>query len=62
MNSIENANSERHYILMTIAIVIGMIGVYLRFGGDAPIWSWAANVLLVIGVAIALKAVKAILG
>ncbi|QQL50085.1 hypothetical protein [Mucilaginibacter ginkgonis] len=62
MNSIENANSEKHYILMTIAIFIGIVGVYLRFAGDAPYWSWAANAILVVGVVIALRAIKNILG
>jgi hypothetical protein len=61
MSSIENANDERHYILITVSIVIGLVGVYLRFVGDAPIYSWIANVILVAGVALALKGVFAIL-
>ena len=61
MSSTEHANDERHYILLTVAIVIGLVGVYLRFAGDAPYYSWIANVILVIGVALALKAVFAIL-
>ncbi|MDB5155074.1 MAG: hypothetical protein JWR54_3825 [Mucilaginibacter sp.] len=61
MSSTEQANDERHYILLTVAIVIGLVGVYLRFAGDAPYYSWIANVILVIGVALALKAVFAIL-
>ncbi|MDB5024843.1 MAG: hypothetical protein JWP78_2598 [Mucilaginibacter sp.] len=61
MSSTEQANDERHYILLTVAIVIGLVGVYLRFAGEAPYYSWIANVILVIGVAIALKAVFAIL-
>lgn len=61
MSSTEHANDERHYILITVAIVIGLIGVYLRFVGDAPYYTWIANVILIIGVAIALKGVFAIL-
>lgn len=61
MSSTEHANDERHYILITIAIAIGLVGVYLRFAGDAPYYSWIANVILIIGVAIALKGVFAIL-
>ncbi len=61
MSSVENANDERHYILITIAIAIGLIGVFLRFAGDAPYYSWIANVILIIGVAIALKGVFSIL-
>jgi hypothetical protein len=61
MSSTEQANDERHYILLTVAIVIGLVGVYLRFAGDAPYFSWIANVILIIGVALALKGVFAIL-
>ncbi|MGZ3750143.1 MAG: hypothetical protein ACXVB0_06685 [Mucilaginibacter sp.] len=61
MSSTEQANDERHYILLTVAIVIGLVGVYLRFVGDAPYYSWIANVVLILGVAVALKAVFAIL-
>lgn len=61
MNSTEHANDERHYILLTVAIVIGLVGVYLRFAGDEPYFSWIANVVLVLGVAVALKAVFSIL-
>jgi hypothetical protein len=61
MSSTEHANEERHYILITMAVIIGLGGVFLRFAGDAPYYSWAANVILIIGVAIALKAVFSIL-
>ncbi|HTD39656.1 MAG TPA: hypothetical protein VK671_03480 [Mucilaginibacter sp.] len=61
MSSTEHANDERHYLLLTVAIVIGLVGVYLRFAGDAPYFSWIANVILIIGVAIALKGIFAIL-
>jgi hypothetical protein len=61
MSSVENANDERHYILITVAIVIGLAGVYLRFAGDAPYYTWIANVILITGVGIALKGVFSIL-
>jgi hypothetical protein len=61
MSSTEHANEEGHYILLTVAIVIGLVGVYLRFVGDAPYYSWIANVILILGVAVALKAVFSIL-
>jgi hypothetical protein len=61
MSSIENANDERHYILITIAIAIGLVGVYLRFAGDAPYFNWIANIILISGVAVALKGVFSIL-
>ena len=61
MNTTQNANSEKHYLAMTLAILVGLVGVFLRFGGDAPAWSWASNVVLVIGVILALRSVFAIL-
>ena len=60
MNSMQEANSERHYILLVIAIVIGIVGVYLRFA-DFRYASAVANVILVAGVGVGLKAVFAIL-
>jgi len=60
MNPTEEANSESHYILITIAIIIGVTGVYLRFA-DFHYSGLIANILLIIGVGIALKAVFAIL-
>lgn len=60
MSSIQEANSERHYILLVIAIVIGLVGVYLRFApfGHA---SAVANIILAVGVVVALKAVFSII-
>jgi hypothetical protein len=60
MNATEEANSEKHYLLMVVAIVIGIVGVYLRFA-DFRYNNIIANIILIIGVAIALKAVFAIL-
>jgi hypothetical protein len=60
MNSVEEANSERHYILLVVAIIIGLVGVYLRFA-DFKHASFVANIILAIGVGIALKTVFAII-
>lgn len=60
MNSMEEANSERHYILLVIAIIIGLVGVYLRFA-DFKHASAVANVILAVGTGVALKAVFAII-
>ncbi|WP_295675091.1 hypothetical protein [uncultured Mucilaginibacter sp.] len=60
MNTTENANSERHYITIVIAIIIGLLGVYLRFA-DFPYNNIVANILLITGVGIALKGVFGIL-
>jgi hypothetical protein len=60
MNSTEEANSESHYLLIVVAIIIGVTGVYLRFA-DFQYSNIIANLLLILGVGIALKAVFAIL-
>lgn len=60
MNKTEEANSESHYLLLVVAIVIGIVGVYLRFA-DFKYASIVANIILILGVGVALKAVFAIL-
>ncbi|RYZ94515.1 MAG: hypothetical protein EOP47_27710 [Sphingobacteriaceae bacterium] len=61
MKSLENANAEGHYKLLILAIAIGLFGCFFRFAGEASFYSWIANVAVVIGTIIALKAVFAIL-
>jgi hypothetical protein len=60
MNSTENANAEGHYLLIVVAIIVGLSGVYLRFA-DFKFSEIVANILLIIGVGIALKGVFGIL-
>jgi len=60
MNKTEEANDERHYLLLVVAIVIGIVGVYLRFA-DFKYSSIVANIILILGVGVALKAVFTIL-
>jgi hypothetical protein len=60
MNPTEEANSESHYFTIVIAVIVGITGVYLRFA-DFHYSTIVANILLIIGVGIALKAVFAIL-
>ena len=55
-NSVNEANSEKHYKLLIVAIVIGLVGVYIRFA-PFPHHSAVANVILVAGVIVGLKAV-----
>lgn len=56
-----NANEIGHYKLMTIGIVIGLAGVFGRFLQDSSLASGIANVLVVIGSVICIKAVLNIL-
>ncbi|MDB5031307.1 MAG: hypothetical protein JWP71_2028 [Mucilaginibacter sp.] len=60
MNSMQEANSERHYIFLVIAIVIGLAGVYLRFA-DFKHASAVANLILAIGAGMGLKAIFTII-
>ncbi|MFC0515818.1 hypothetical protein ACFFGT_16470 [Mucilaginibacter angelicae] len=64
MESMENANAEGHYKLLTVAIIIGIVGVYLRFAGDVNsgfMYTSISNVILIIGILIALKCVFSIM-
>jgi hypothetical protein len=61
MNTREQANTPRHYIMLTFAIIIGIVGVYLRFAGDARGWNIAANIILIIAVLIALRTIFTIM-
>jgi uncharacterized membrane protein YqiK len=53
----EEANNPSHYMVLTVAIVIGLVGVYLRFAGNSFAINAASNVILVAGVIIALRSV-----
>ena len=61
MNKTEEANSESHYKLLVVSIVIGLVGVYVRFIDVIPHASAIANIILVAGVVVCLKAVFDIL-
>ncbi|MEY5069007.1 MAG: hypothetical protein RLZ47_869 [Bacteroidota bacterium] len=56
-----NANDFNHYKLMTVGIVIGLAGVFGRFVQDSTLASGIANVLVLIGSVICIKAVLNIL-
>ena len=65
MNSLEKANSLNIYVVLTIAIIVGTVGVFFRFldeiFGHGFIFTSVSNIILVIGILIALKGVFAIL-
>lgn len=61
MNKTEEANLPQHYIILTVAVIIGIVGVYLRFFGDFHYVNIVSNIILIIGVGIALKTVGNIL-
>lgn len=61
MENTENANAPRHYLLLTVAIFIGLVGVYFRFFGETVMYSIVSNIILVIAVIFGLKVVFTIL-
>lgn len=60
-NGTVESNNPSHYKLITIGIVIGIIGVFLRFTGTWGLIDIVSNILFIIGIAICLKAVLTIL-
>lgn len=56
-----NANSPSHYKLIVIGIVIGMVGILLRFTSTWTFIDIVSNIIFVIGIVICLKAVLNIL-
>ncbi|MBE8714621.1 hypothetical protein [Sphingobacterium hungaricum] len=65
-----NANKTEYYVTLSIAIVIGLVGVFIRFVPDVvpslsqstSLFSWIANIAILIASFIAFKTVFAILG
>jgi hypothetical protein len=56
-----NANATSHYILILFAVIIGITGLLLRFTGTWALIDIVSNVIFIIGIALALKAVFNIL-
>jgi len=59
--SMKRANDISIYKLMTVGILIGILGVFLRFAGDSTTLSIVSWVILTIGSVIACKGVFKIL-
>jgi hypothetical protein len=57
----EEANAPAHYKLIVVGVVIGMIGILLRFTGSWTLINVVSNIIFVIGIVICLKAVLTIL-
>ena len=56
-----NANSVSHYKLITIGLIIGLVGVFMRFAGTCNLLDIISNVLFAVGSIICIKAVLNIL-
>jgi len=58
--STENANSVSHYTFLVLTIVLGLVGVYLRFA-EFPHATLISNLILLVASFVCLKAVFGIL-
>lgn len=56
-----NANKTSHYVTLIIAVVIGLVGTFLRFAQDSFTLSMISNVLLAIGWIIVFRVIFRIL-
>ncbi len=61
MNKSASANDTRNYVILTIGILIGLVGVYFRFIGDSFFYTSVSNVILIVGIIVCLRMVFAIL-
>ncbi|ETZ20282.1 hypothetical protein [Pedobacter sp. V48] len=59
--SMKRANEISIYKLMTVGILVGILGVFLRFAGDSTTLSIISWAILLIGAIIACKGVFKIL-
>lgn len=59
-SSTQNANSEKHYINIVLTVLLGIVGVYLRFI-EFPHATLISNIILLIASFLCLKAVFGIL-
>lgn len=59
--SIVNSNSPSHYKLIVVGVIIGMVGIMLRFAGEWTLINTVSNIIFVLGIVICLKAVLNIL-
>ncbi|MFA5243786.1 MAG: hypothetical protein WC380_00665 [Pedobacter sp.] len=60
-NSTAEANNPSHYITITLGIIVGLVGIFLRFAAEGSMITIISNVLWVIGIVICLRAVLRIL-
>lgn len=61
MNKSATANDTRNYIILTIGIVIGIVGVFFRFFGDSFFFTSVSNIILIVGIIVCLRMVFTIL-
>jgi hypothetical protein len=65
MSSTQEANSERHYLILIAGVFIGVFGVYFRFADDPShlniighiSYNAVANIIMCLGIVVTLKGV-----
>jgi len=60
-NPTAEANDPSHYSTIVVGIVIGVIGIFLRFTGSWPMIDMVSNIIWIIGIVICLRSVLRIL-
>ena len=60
-NATAEANDPSHYSTIVVGIVIGLIGIFLRFTGSWPMIDMVSNIIWIIGIVICLRSVLRIL-
>ena len=60
-NATVEANDPSHYSTIVVGIVIGVIGIFLRFTGSWPMIDMVSNIIWIIGIVICLRSVLKIL-
>lgn len=60
--SMKRANDTSIYKMIILGVLIGIVGVYLRFAGDSSTLSIVSWAILAVGTVVACKGVFKILG
>ncbi len=59
--TVNNANHTGDYVMLALAVAIGLVGVFLRFLQDSFVLSMISNLVLAVGWIIAIRVVFKIL-
>lgn len=59
MSSTQGANETKYYVFLTLAVFVGMAGVFVRFldeiWGHGFLFTSLSNIILIIGILMALR-------
>ncbi len=57
----EESNDPAHYKLITVGVIVGVFGIFLRYTGSWTMINVVSNIIFVVGIYICLKAILRIL-